>query len=143
MMKKMLVFIVFPLLLFSNHNVWADPALPFVVKDGSRYEITQELVPVNSIERQIGKVTRYSNEEGTYQGNFSNFFPIGTEYYAIIGIDSSSAIAVKSGGDSYVKANFAGSYNTGSIWSDYKTWFGLAFVVIVLMLLYNIFRNKK
>ncbi|QYR19092.1 hypothetical protein KZ483_14015 [Paenibacillus sp. sptzw28] len=102
-MKKMLVFIVFLLLLFSNHNVWADPALPFVVNDGS----------------------------------------IGKEYYAITGIDANSAIAGKSGGNSYVKANFAGSYNTGSIWSDYKTWFGLAFVVIVLMLLYNIFRNKK
>ena len=61
----------------------ADWAASFVVYNGGMYTVTEEEIPSESIGDRIGQVTHYSDEEGTYSGNFSNRFPEGTPYYAI------------------------------------------------------------
>ncbi|CAM4480908.1 hypothetical protein PATA110616_21085 [Paenibacillus tarimensis] len=64
----------------------ADWAYNFVVYDGNSYQVTDDVMDEADIAKRVGEVTRYSDEEGTYSGNFSNAFPVGTQYYAIQGI---------------------------------------------------------
>ena len=85
----------------------ADWNSSFVVWDGYVYEMSNEYVM--EVEEEIGKVTKYSDKEGTYSGNFSNMYKKGTKYYAIVGINTDEAIAVKENGE-YRKAYRDGKY---------------------------------
>lgn len=83
----------------------------FVVYSGDIYEISDdELIPSEEIDKKIGHVTKYSDEEGTYRGNFSNIYPKGTPYYSIINTDPKDFIAIKTQEGIFVKA-----YNKSSI----------------------------
>jgi len=53
-------------------SVSANWAYKFVVNDRSIYVISEEQVDPKQIGSRIGKVTTYSDQEGTYSGNFSN-----------------------------------------------------------------------
>ena len=77
-------------------------AYHFVVWDGKEYEVKQEeLIEESAIGKKIGKVKTepyyYSDRTDamTYSGDASNIYPIGTPYYEIKGVSTSSAIAVK------------------------------------------------
>lgn len=48
-------------------------------------------------------MTKYSNIEGTYSGNFSNTYKKGTKYFSIKEISTDIAIVVQEGGQ-YRKA---------------------------------------
>lgn len=85
----------------------ADWNSNFVVWDGYVYEMSNEYV--TEIEEEIGKVTKYSDKEGTYSGNFSNMYRKGTKYYAIVGVNTDEAIAVEENGE-YRKAKREGKY---------------------------------
>lgn len=85
----------------------------FVVNDGKVYVISDELVDPNLIGSKIGEVTKYSDMEGTYSGNFSNRYPKGTDYYEIEGVDVNDAIAVKERLGLFIKANYNGEYAGG------------------------------
>jgi TRAP-type uncharacterized transport system substrate-binding protein len=85
----------------------ADWNSNFVVWDGYVYEMSNEYV--TEIEEEIGKVTKYSDKEGTYSGNFSNMYRKGTKYYAIVGVNTDEAIAVEENGV-YRKAKKEGKY---------------------------------
>jgi hypothetical protein len=76
----------------SNYSS-ADWAYSFVVWDGFIYNLADDYV--EDISEKIGEVTRYSDMEGTYSGNFSNVYEKGTKYYAITGISTEEAIAVE------------------------------------------------
>ena len=85
----------------------ADWNSNFVVWDGYVYEMSNEYV--TEIEEEIGKVTKYSDKEGAYSGNFSNMYRKGTKYYAIVGVNTDEAIAVEENGE-YRKAKKEGRY---------------------------------
>ena len=54
----------------NTENSSADWAFTFVVWDGYIYQLSDEYV--EDIVEEIGEVTKYSDTEGTYSGNFSN-----------------------------------------------------------------------
>lgn len=120
-------------------TVSASWAYMFVVNDGKIYVITEERVEQSQIGSSIGKVTKYSDSEGTYSGNFSNRYPKGTKYYEIIGVEINDAIAVKENEKLYVKATYGGEYASDRHnWSDY-----LPYVLIVPLVLLAGFYMKK
>ncbi|HEX7065778.1 MAG TPA: hypothetical protein VF199_11980 [Bacillales bacterium] len=86
----------------------ADWAYSFVVWDGYIYEVSGDYV--NEINEEIGEVTKYSDMEGTYTGNFSNKYEKGTKYYSIKGINVEEAIAIKEEGGKFRKAIRSGKY---------------------------------
>lgn len=86
----------------------ASWAYEFVVYDGYIYVVTSE--KVTNIVKEIGEVTYYSDNEGTYTGNFSNKFPVGTKYYDIQNIDMEKSIAIQLEDGSYVRADSQGKY---------------------------------
>ena len=88
----------------TSSNDWNSS---FVVWDDYIYEISNEYV--TDVEEQIGKVTKYSDEEGAYSGNFSNTYKKGTKYFRISGISLDEAIAVEEDGQ-YKKAYQVGKY---------------------------------
>lgn len=90
---------------FDNSS--ADWAFEFVVWDGYIYQLSEEYV--ENIDEEIGEVTKYSDMEGTYSGNFSNTYEKGTKYYAIQGISTEEAIAIEDKGK-YKKAIRNGKY---------------------------------
>lgn len=90
---------------FDNSS--AEWTFNFVVWDGYIYQLTDEYV--ESIDEEIGEVTKYSDMEGTYSGNFSNTYEKGTKYYAIQEISTDEAIAIKDEGK-YKKAIRDGKY---------------------------------
>ncbi len=80
----------------------------FVVWDTYMYETTDEYV--NEIDEEVGHVTKYSDNEGTYSGNFSNKYKKGTTYYSIKGISKDEAIAIKEDDGRYRKLIRNGKY---------------------------------
>ncbi|WP_192797397.1 hypothetical protein [Psychrobacillus glaciei] len=102
-----IIFTLFASILFPSKTL-ADWAYAFVVWDGYVYVITDEIV--NEVEKEIGHVTRYSDREGTYSGNFSNVYPKGTKYYSIVGFNTDEAIAIKDEKGKYIKAARDGEY---------------------------------
>ncbi|WP_235427132.1 hypothetical protein [Cohnella kolymensis] len=91
-------------------TVNADWAYAFVVYDDKTYIISDSEVRPSEVGSKIGKVTKYSDQEGTYSGNFSNSFPSGTEYYRIEGIHAGEAIAIKHSDGRFIQANYHGEY---------------------------------
>ncbi|WP_433594995.1 hypothetical protein [Lysinibacillus xylanilyticus] len=83
-------------------------AFGFVVWDGYIYQLSDEYV--DEVDEEIGKVTRYSDTEGTYYGNFSNVYEKGTKYYAMRGISTEEAIAIEEEDGMYRKAIRDGKY---------------------------------
>lgn len=94
--------------IFSSSVQALSWAYIFVVWDGKVYEVKQdEIIEQKDIGKMIGEVKTVPNEvTGEYYGNASNYYPIGTKYYEIKGISTSSAIAVKET-NQWVKAVYA------------------------------------
>jgi|GEM_PF-1477966 len=109
-MVKLCGFMLVIALLIRPAAVSADWAYPFVVYSGNIYIVTDTVVEPERIGDILGKVTRYSDREGTYSGNFSNAFPKGTRYYAIEGMSEKQAIAVRTEDGRYVLAEYGGKY---------------------------------
>ncbi|SDN24029.1 hypothetical protein SAMN04488137_3708 [Fictibacillus solisalsi] len=100
------VSVMFALLLagqfFSKSLVSASWAYPFVVWDHYTYSISEEYV--DQVGKEIGEVTKHSDQEGEYTGNFSNQYKKGTKYFEIKGVSTDKAIAVEEPGGKYIKA---------------------------------------
>jgi preprotein translocase subunit SecG len=107
-MKRLytLTCVILILFTFLHIKVSADWAYAFVVNDGDTFMISNEVVDELDVGQQVGEVTRYSDREGTYSGNFSNIYPKGTTFYAIEGISPNEAIAIKTENNSYIKATY-------------------------------------
>ncbi|KGP91863.1 hypothetical protein N780_16050 [Pontibacillus chungwhensis BH030062] len=114
-------------------------AYPFVVWDNSLYIVTEE--EVKDVGEKIGKVTRYSDME-QYGGNFSNVYEKGTHYYAIEGVSTGQAIAVREASGTYVKAEWEKEYTYG--FSSPVGWLSVvaALIVIGMLLLFFIRRSS-
>lgn len=78
----------------------------FVVWNNYMYVVSEEYT--ENVEL-LGEVTKYSDREAIYDGNFSNHYREGTKYYEIKGVNTSEAIAIQEG-DSYRIANRKGKY---------------------------------
>ncbi|MCR2821050.1 hypothetical protein [Lederbergia panacisoli] len=132
---------VFFLLLLSfilvpySHASWA---YSFVVWDGYVYVVSDELI--DNIDKEIGQVTKYSDKEGSYWGNFSNTYKIGTKYYSIVGINTTEAIAVQTEDGTYIKAIKEGKYK-----SEWPLPIIIACIIVLIVLILGIiiFRKKK
>ncbi|MEI4771354.1 hypothetical protein WAX74_17140 [Psychrobacillus sp. FJAT-51614] len=138
--------IIFILCVFPIKSL-ASWAYPFVVWDGYVYVLTDEVV--DEVEKEIGHVTKYSDMEGTYSGNFSNVYQKGTKYYSIVGVSTDEAIAVKNDG-SYIKANrdveYAGNKNDIlEVESSSTTLIGLVLFILFITILgiYLISKRRK
>lgn len=97
-MKKHLMLTFLLSVVFLSSNVQAlSWAYPFVVWDGSVYEVKQnEPLDDQNIGKEIGAVeTKPDNMTGDHYGNASNFYEIGTPYAEIQGVSPTAAIAVK------------------------------------------------
>ncbi|WP_409340645.1 hypothetical protein [Paenibacillus sp. MBLB4367] len=118
----------------TAHATWA---YMFVVNDGNLYVISETLVDPKQIDSKIGKVSKYSDQEGTYSGNFSNRYPKGTEYFAIIGVDIKEAIAVKEGEERFKKAIYQGEYKGSKYsWQDFLPYIvGIVMLIVVIYLI--------
>ncbi|MDN4607672.1 hypothetical protein [Sporosarcina highlanderae] len=98
---------VFSFLLVAGCSSSADWNSSFVVWNGYLYEVSDEYVTETNDE--IGRVTKYSDKEGTYSGNFSNKYKKGTKLYSIKGVHTDEAIAIEEEGK-YRKAISNGRY---------------------------------
>jgi len=88
----------------------ADWAFRFVVWNNDIYTILKEDVAPKEIGKQVGKVKKYSDREGTYSNGFSNIYPVGTKLFSISGVDSADYIAVEVKDGEYIKAKNGGKY---------------------------------
>jgi hypothetical protein len=101
---------------FLPNKSSADWAYSFVVWDGFIYIVSDEVV--DQVDREIGKVTKYSDMEGTYSGNFSNTYRKGTKYFSIVDVNTDDAIAIEDENGHYVKAIQDGIYAGNNIQSS-------------------------
>lgn len=126
------------LILFPVKSL-ASWAYTFVVWDGYVYVITNE--EVNEVEKEIGHVTKYSDMEGTYSGNFSNAYPKGTKYYSIKGTSTDEALAVEEENGQYIKAKRDGEYagNKIDMWNVNSTTFIIGIFIFVLIAILGIY----
>ena len=93
--------------LFSTTSS-AEWAYSFVVWDNYIYVTSDEVV--DQIDKEIGEVTLYTTNEGTYSGNFSNWYTKGTKYFSIKDVSTDVAIAIQDPDGQYYKANREGKY---------------------------------
>ena len=133
----LLVCIVVPL--FSSKVFATDWAYSFVVWHNYIYVVSEETVL--NVDKEIGKVTKYSDME-TYSGNFSNVFPKGTKYYSIKGVNTTIAIAVQTNDGHYIKAYRQGEYMYQKSFTEYIfIGLGVFAIVVVGLLIYSQIRR--
>lgn len=72
-----------------------DWAHNFVVWNDFMYVVSDEYT--ENIGGVIGEVTKFSDSEGIYSGNFSNKFEEGTKYYEVEGVSTDVSIAIEEG----------------------------------------------
>ncbi|MGX9134296.1 hypothetical protein ACWV26_07940 [Rummeliibacillus sp. JY-2-4R] len=102
--KRILPFLALFLLLFSTSAFALSWSYPFVSWNGRVYEVTDLSLGEKLVGKKIGEVEAKPNEEtGKYQGNASNEFDVGTEYYQLNDKNTDQAIAVKVDGQ-YLQA---------------------------------------
>lgn len=119
---------------------YAEWAYSFVVYDGYIYVISDEYVA--DIDKEIGKVTKYSDKEGTYYGDFSNTYKKGTKYYSIKGVSTDLAIAIEDNGK-YIKAIRSGEY-AGDKYNPFSFIIGGIIVFIILTLvIYTVMKRVR
>lgn len=133
--------------LFLGNSAHADWAYKFVVNDGNIYipADDQEVEPAQ-IGSKIGKVTRYSDHEATYSGNFSNSYPKGTGYYKINDVDVKEAIAIKTNSDTFIRANYEGRYagaNKLSLSKIIPYVIGVFLLALLVLFMKNNWRRKN
>lgn len=122
----------------SPSNKFASWAYSFVVYEGDIYVISDEYV--TEIDKEIGHVTKYSDKEGTYYGNFSNTYKKATKYFSIKGVSTDTAIAVEDG-DKYRKADRDGEY-AGGKYNPLHLVLGGGITLVILSLLIFIVKKK-
>ncbi len=124
-------------------SVHADWAYEFVVNEGKSYIISDNRVEPEQVDSIIGKVTKYSDFEDTYSGNFSNHFPKGTKYYNIKGISTNEAIAIKLSNGSFIQANYNGEYPGGDSFKWTTILWSIAGLFLLFVVTFNWIKNRK
>ncbi|WP_245602244.1 hypothetical protein [Peribacillus kribbensis] len=137
---------------FLLHTASAKWSHALVVYNDNTYIVSNTHIELSNIGKKIGEVTKYSDREGTYSGNFSNEFPKGTHYYEIKGVNTKEAIAIKESKSSFIQGEFDGTY-AGSSEGDHTAitfkivviYFFAAVLVgsVIYLVKKNSFTNKK
>ena len=154
-MKK-ITFLSFFLVLIISSSVQAFLwEYPFVAWDGKVYEVKEEaLLQKSDIGKRIGKVktqpyplniSKYARTDAmTYSGDASNIYPIGTPYYEIKEVSTSTSIAVKVG-NKWIRADFIHKQETPQHKEDTLTKIQniAPFVIVGLILIGFFYRVKK
>ena len=142
-MKKFIIVILAIVALMPMRSMNADWAYSFVVYSGDIYEISDsELILSDEIDTKIGQVTRYSDHEGTYSGNFSNTYPKGTPYYSIKNTNPKEIIAIKTDEAIFVKAINKGHYANGQLESK-TIWISILGSLVIALLIIWVMKRKK
>ncbi|QSF47812.1 hypothetical protein JRJ22_15970 [Paenibacillus tianjinensis] len=105
--------------------------------------ISDNRVEPEQVDSIIGKVTKYSDHEGTYSGNFSNHFPKGTKYYNIKGVNISEAIAIKLSDGSYIKAVYQGEYPGGASFEWANILWSIAGLFMLVVVTFIVIKKRK
>lgn len=142
-MKRVICLFLILLVLIPLHSASADWASRFVVFSNDIYEITDESILPRDIDQKIGHVTRYSDHEGTYRGNFSNTFPKGTAYYSIKDKDTKEVIAIESKQNTYLKAINKGHYDNDEIETQFRIWTYVTIGALILAIIFIIMRLRR
>ena len=149
-MKKITFLSFFLVLMISSSAQAFLWAYPFVAWDGKVYEVKEEeLLHKSEIGKRIGKVKTQPyyfddrTETKTYSGDASNIYPIGTPYYEIKGVSTSTAIAVKVG-NKWIRADFIHVQETPQHKDPLTKLQNIApFVIVGLILIGFFYRVKK
>lgn len=135
------------LLIAVPTKVMADWAYFFVVWDGYVYVVQDQQVDENEIGKEIGHVTRYSDREGSYSGNFSNAYSKGTKYYELKEVSTDESIAVEPSPGTYRLAEREHPYggNRYAFWDPSSPFFivGVLFVAVFAVVVYFSVRERK
>lgn len=133
-----IIFMLCAFVLFPS-KVLASWAYAFVVWDGYVYVISDDIV--DEVDEEIGHVTRYSDMEGTYSGNFSNVYPKGTKYFSIKGISTDEAIAVEDENGQYIKVTSDGEYagNKNDVLGISPSTFIIGGLIVMLIAIFSIY----
>ncbi|RAW16894.1 hypothetical protein DC345_07265 [Paenibacillus taichungensis] len=91
-------------------NSSTDWAYNFVVWNDDIYEILNEEIKSEEIDKEIGEVRKNSDFEGTYGDGFSNKYPVGTKLFKIKKVKTSEYIAIQIEEGIYLKAEDKGKY---------------------------------
>ncbi|WP_313892204.1 hypothetical protein [Psychrobacillus sp.] len=136
-----IIFLACAFILFPMKSL-ASWAYEFVVWNGDVYVVSDEAI--ENVNKEIGHVTKYSDREGTYSGNFSNVYPKGTSYFSIEGVSTDEAIAIQGKDGTYMKANKDGEYagNKYDFWNIIFSPF-VAATSALLVLIGFYFYNKR
>lgn len=112
-----MILVLLNSLLLSDKS-YANWAYDFVVWNDYIYKVSD--VYVQEIEKEIGEVTYYSDDESSrHRGNFSNVYEKGTKYYSIKGIKTEEAIAIEDSNGQYIKATKEGKYGVRPLFDGY------------------------
>lgn len=124
-------------------SVHADWAYKFVVNEGKSYIISDNQVEPEQVDSIIGEVTKYSDFEDTYSGNFSNHYPKGTNYYNIKGVNTNQAIAIKLSDGTFIKAIYNGEYagRTSFKWTNVQ--WSIAGLFLLAIVTFFVIKKKK
>ncbi|MNN62429.1 hypothetical protein D3C81_1777290 [compost metagenome] len=128
---------------FAIRSVHADWAYKFVVNEGKSYIISDNRVDPEQVDSIIGEVTKYSDHEDTYSGNFSNHFPKGTNYYNIKGVNTNEAIAIKLSDGSFIKANYNGEYAGGASFEWANILWSIAGLFLLVIVTFIVIKKRK
>ena len=144
-MKKIIVVLVM-MMLFTVPAHALDWVYSFVVYDGNVYEVEKNVtLQENEVGSVIGHVqTRPNDMTGTYFGDASNAYEIGTPYYKIDNIAVTESIAIKVG-DEYKKANYihpAPFHLMNVLMNPYFS-IGLLLILFIAFASYKTFKQRK
>ncbi|MDF9841207.1 MULTISPECIES: hypothetical protein [unclassified Paenibacillus] len=144
MKKSLFLLIMFCLAgtLLAVKAVHADWANNFVVNEGKSYIITDKRIDAEDVDSMIGRVTKYSDVEGTYSGNFSNYYPKGTKYYSIKGVNINEAIAVEPDNGTFIRADYNGEYAGGASFNWSILWSAAALLLLAIPIFIVVKRKK-
>lgn len=140
-MKKTAALFLVIFMLFQT-KAMASWAYPFVVYNNSIYVVTTEPVSPDLLGERIGKVTRYSDREGTYRGNFSNSYPKGTAYYEIHGMSPKQQIAVQAEEELYLKAVYQGTYAAAEASNNMYVWISMVGAVVLALVVFVFYHRR-
>ncbi|WP_404346860.1 hypothetical protein LG311_14425 [Sutcliffiella horikoshii] len=142
-MKRGLLLLVICFAMASSTSHALSWAYKFVVWEDGVYEVTEEVVDTSDIGKKIGEVKRMADDRmGSYYGDASNFYEKGTEYYAIKGIDSGTAIAVEDQQDKWIKAVYL--HEAPFHWTDLLPYIFLRITAVILFVFFSLrYASKK
>lgn len=142
-MKKIIPLALLMVFVFCGTVQALSWAYPFVVWEGKLYEVKEEdRLSEGEITEEIGRVATLADDmSGNYYGNASNFYPVGTVYYAIRDTGTSDAIAVNAEGE-YLKAVYSqkAKFHFMNILLDGRIW--MVFVLMIMAAIIYIATSK-